>query len=271
MEGKHLSFSLDFIVIGCRKTGSTWLYENCRTHPSICVSDLVKESNFFSTKFELGINWYQALFEPKPGQICGEIDPSLITHALSAEQLHSVFRNIKIIVMLRDPADLFFSSYRVAKKDGDIKCSPEEAWDSVPTFKHEAMIFERLKPYLKRFDKSQFLFIHYHDLLNDPETFFAHICAFLDVDIHIDPSTLHSKVNVAADSRLPWLTIAIKRFTRILHKHSLYHIVNWGKSLGLKKLLFRAPVENTLRPALRSRIMNDLEDDIQHLANLISL
>lgn len=55
---------LDFLVIGSRKCGTTWLYEVFRRHPEICVSAKVKQSNYWCAFFERGQDWYEAFFEP---------------------------------------------------------------------------------------------------------------------------------------------------------------------------------------------------------------
>ncbi|MCZ6553057.1 MAG: hypothetical protein O7A67_04570, partial [SAR324 cluster bacterium] len=50
-----------FIVIGARKSGTTFLYRNMLSHPNILPA-YKKEVHFFDLKFDRGIHWYRAHF-----------------------------------------------------------------------------------------------------------------------------------------------------------------------------------------------------------------
>ncbi|CAA9224589.1 MAG: hypothetical protein AVDCRST_MAG93-603 [uncultured Chloroflexia bacterium] len=50
----------DFIGIGAQKAGTTWLYQNLRTHPQIWIP--WKELHYFDRKIKLTSGWYSRLF-----------------------------------------------------------------------------------------------------------------------------------------------------------------------------------------------------------------
>jgi len=50
---------IGFLVVGMRKSGTTWLYENLKLSPSIGVPLSTKETNYFSTLFnQNNKDWY---------------------------------------------------------------------------------------------------------------------------------------------------------------------------------------------------------------------
>ena len=64
------------IVVGSRKCGTTWLYENFRHDPELTVSKTVKESGFFARPDDRDFEYYEGLFPNKPGKKV-EVDASL--------------------------------------------------------------------------------------------------------------------------------------------------------------------------------------------------
>ena len=65
---------VDFLIVGAQKCGTTALADQLARHDGVCFASR-KEPHFFS---RAGDAWrerlpeYHALFDPRPGQICGE-------------------------------------------------------------------------------------------------------------------------------------------------------------------------------------------------------
>ncbi|MEL7038619.1 MAG: tetratricopeptide repeat protein [Cyanobacteria bacterium J06592_8] len=102
----------NFIVIGTQKGGTTSLYYYLAKHPQIMPS-LIKEIDFWSTKYQRGLDWYLAHFPPRINQniLSGEATPSYLDHRDAAERLFQVFPKTKLIVVLRNPIDRAISHY----------------------------------------------------------------------------------------------------------------------------------------------------------------
>ena len=107
--------TIDFIGVGARKAGTTWIYKQLKKHPQIFTPSS-KELSYFSSKIyreEFPIDWYFDQFKKKNlNQICGEISVTyfeLNTHQI--EKIKEINSNIKIILNIRDPIERLFSEY----------------------------------------------------------------------------------------------------------------------------------------------------------------
>lgn len=107
--------TIDFIGVGARKAGTTWIYKQLKKHPQIFIPSS-KELSYFSSKIyreEFPIDWYFDQFKKKNfNQICGEISVTyfeLNTHQI--EKIKEINSNIKIILNIRDPIERLFSEY----------------------------------------------------------------------------------------------------------------------------------------------------------------
>ena len=96
-----LDFSLDFLIIGAQRSGTTSLYNYLIKHPKI-LSATKKEIHFFDRYFKKGFNWYESHFLPKKkGYLRGEATPYYLYHPLSSERIFKVFPDVKLIIILR--------------------------------------------------------------------------------------------------------------------------------------------------------------------------
>ena len=116
------TFRLDFVSIGCARSGTTWLRECLQEHPQICVSDLKELCYFcsdpqwapFSNNFR-SENWLNKRFSHyKPGQIKGELTPFYISDPTSPVLIKKAFPDIKILVSYRNPVDRLYSMYYIS-------------------------------------------------------------------------------------------------------------------------------------------------------------
>ncbi len=105
--------SPNFIIIGSQRCGTTSLYTYLAQHPQI-LTPIKKEMDFFSWHFHRGIDWYLAHFPPLPqGEqfLTGEASPSYFDFREAPQRLYSVFPEVKLIVLLRNPVDRAISQF----------------------------------------------------------------------------------------------------------------------------------------------------------------
>jgi hypothetical protein len=132
--------SLDFMIIGAPKAGTTSLFEYLKTHPEVHLPSW-KETNFFlDPRYQRGVEWYLdwVLGEAKAGEVCGEASvrymagtPWLVSdeEAERAEipaeyadapervvptRIRGALPDVKIIALLRDPIKRCVSEYGMA-------------------------------------------------------------------------------------------------------------------------------------------------------------
>jgi hypothetical protein len=204
-----------FVVIGTARGGTTSLFNYLSLHPQIELP-VKKEIAFFCTHFHKGVSWYQSHFPMKRDatMITGEASPYYLSHPKAAERLKSVLPDSKIIVLLRNPIERSFSSYKNIKKLGletsgtfelaieleNDRTSGEEKKivenDSYYSSKHQhfsylgrSIYHLELEKWFKHFPPEQFLIINSESFYADPVKTYHSVIRFLGLSEH-DPGPL---------------------------------------------------------------------------------
>lgn len=108
----------DFICIGAQKSGTSSLHQDLLKNPEIFLPEK-KEVHFFSLNYNKGEKWYAEHFESaQKNQATGEITPFYLFHKKSAKRIHTYNKDIKIIILLRNPIERTLSHYYHARKRG---------------------------------------------------------------------------------------------------------------------------------------------------------
>ena len=115
----------NFIIIGAAKAGTTALYEYLGEHPDVFVSP-VKETNFFSSGHPIGTqDEYEAQFAGVRGErAIGEASVQYIASKNAAAQMRDQLPDVKLIAMLRNPADRAFSHYLMQSRGDAYRQDP---------------------------------------------------------------------------------------------------------------------------------------------------
>ncbi len=115
--------SVNFMIAGTQKGGTTALHAFLVRHPDICMARN-KEVHFFDQDefFEGGepsYDQYTKAFPDYTGQkLVGEATPSYMFAPHVAERLHRYNPALKLIFVLRDPVERAFSHYSMVVKAG---------------------------------------------------------------------------------------------------------------------------------------------------------
>ena len=119
--------TLDFIVIGAQRSGTTSLWRYLAAHPQIYVPPS-KEAPFFShdEPFARGLPWYLAEFfaDAQPRQLWGTVSPHYmigspgVDAAEVARRIHATVPGVKLIALLRDPIERAQSHHRMVVHRG---------------------------------------------------------------------------------------------------------------------------------------------------------
>jgi hypothetical protein len=91
----------DFLGIGPERTGTTWLHEALT---AVACLPRVKETHFFSTRYERGIEWYAGYFRHcRDSAVIGEICP-YFGYFEATRRVRERIPRCKIICTFRDPS-----------------------------------------------------------------------------------------------------------------------------------------------------------------------
>lgn len=124
----------DFFIAGAPKCGTTSLYEWLRSHPELHMP--VKEPGFFSQDLRPihynDVQTYQDLFRNCPAEksLIGEATPRYMYSARGLKEIYKYNPKAKIIILLRNPADLVVSFHGQMLREGiEVLTDFKEAWD----------------------------------------------------------------------------------------------------------------------------------------------
>lgn len=304
----------NFVGIGPQKSGSTALFHYMAQHPEIYLSPL-KNTKYFASdwskypdlhehsrtkdeylagkkaRFHLVSKeeHFYTYFEGAEGYpAIGEITPSYIALEGTAQRIYDFNPEMKIIAVLRNPADRVFSQYNFYRQKGRqedvgiLKAIEQENEDfNAPLEYNSSFRSENNRPkayvrqgfyarllqvYFDVFPKEQIKVFLYEDLKKHPQQLAKETFEFLGVDTSFEPD-MGQKHNVTKIAKN-------KGFDRLL-KRSASGI---SKVMGQKVAnAMTAPLVNMnskpiapMTDAERLALYNIYKDDIEALESLIN-
>uniref|UniRef100_A0A8D0GRX2 Sulfotransferase n=1 Tax=Sphenodon punctatus TaxID=8508 RepID=A0A8D0GRX2_SPHPU len=175
------------LIIGVKKGGTRALLEAIRAHPDVRAVGV--EPHFFDRNYEKGLEWYRNVM-PKTleGQITMEKTPSYFVTNEAPKRIHSMAKDTKLIVVVRNPVTRAISDYTQT-----LSKKPEIPTFEVLAFKNRTLglidaswsairigIYAlHLENWLQYFPLSQILFVSGERLIIDPAGEMAKVQDFL--------------------------------------------------------------------------------------------
>jgi hypothetical protein len=280
---------IDFIGIGAEKSGTTWLADMLKQHPQIFFP-VNKELHYFNRKFvedpsvdnlnyDKPLSWYLDFFKgAKASQIKGEITPTYLWDANAPERIKQVFSTVKLIAILRDPAERAFSQYTYYQQKGIIseKLSFSEAIEKFPYLIERSAYGQQLRKYFDLFPHEQIKVLFFEDIRKDNKAFLLSVEQFLGIKPFI-PASLDDKSNITGDAKYPLLNKLLFRSRLFLRKNNFRLIIELMRITGIAKALekFRNDskrpdsVKRSLDASDRQMVTKLLRQDIELLEKLL--
>lgn len=215
----------NFLIIGAAKSGTTSLYRYLSQHPQVFMSSF-KEPQFFAYEGQsldgflgewipknykkVGINYrdpysldtYQQLFKDVRREIAvGEASTHYLYRPESIVNIKRHVPNVKIVVILRHPAERAFSQFLMLRASGReplddfhsaLLAEPHrlaERW--VPAFHYTQMGYyqRQLKHYYDAFGHENIFTCLHEDLISEADDLLRRLFKFLGVDDCFEPDT----------------------------------------------------------------------------------
>jgi Sulfotransferase domain len=169
-----------FFVVGPPRTGSSWLHEILSSHTRLPSPS--KETRFFDTHFNRGLDWYIAHYAPADGvRRMGEVAPTYFASALARERIARTVPRAKVVCIFRNPVDRIVSLYRVKRAYGWIPWTFEEALERDPELTESSRYASTLKLWQRSFGVDNVLAGIYDDLRWKPQAFVDSLANFIGV------------------------------------------------------------------------------------------
>lgn len=231
-------------IIGCQKTGSSWLFECFREHPDIFIPKL-DAIHYFTINHIFGEQYLTKFYDAVGSEkiIC-DPTPSYIRSPDAASRIYQYNPNSKLIFTLRNPIERSFSHYWHHKRKGQINFNFTDTleyrsvgnYDLYEIWIKSSLYFQQIKPFLDIFPRDQIKINVFDDLLTDPRKYIKSIYAFLEVDPLFVPSVIETKVNAALKSKTE--TSHRSLFEKLAYyglRRSILQLFNRGNKTKLEK------------------------------------
>lgn len=207
--------SLDFLIIGAAKSGTTSLYEWMKLHPKIYMPS-GKELPFFSEDklYKKGLDKYLKTYFSGADQdaLWGKATPQYMSGSMEtmppvvAERIKYTAPQVKIIVILRNPAERAYSDYKMAVRRGYETRSFNEAIDELlqpsslkadrrqktttNTYVVAGEYGRILNNYFKLFPRGNIKVFFADELREDPGAVVSSVFKFLNIDHSFVPPNI---------------------------------------------------------------------------------
>jgi hypothetical protein len=183
----------DFLVIGGKKCGTTFLYHLLGRHPHVELA-ASKELHYFDALHEQeDTEWYRRCFPTpkwKDGHrtITGEATPYMANRRVP-ERVARVVPQVRLIALLRNPVDRAYSDYQQVVSKGREPRSFEEAiglegansLDYGSEYLSRSVYVDQLLRWSEFFSKEQMLVLKSEDFFEDPVEILNQVLDFLDL------------------------------------------------------------------------------------------
>ena len=193
-----------FLVLGTQKGGTTSLQKLLEQHPGVYLPPC-KEVQYFSLHADRPSSWYANHFkDARWRQKRGDITPFYLFHPDAPKRIHALLPRIKLIALLRDPAERALSQVFHARRlgfepldvSGALEAEPQRlAGGTAFSFQKHSYIarsryLEQLDRYEALFPSKQILILKSEDLFNHTETVWKRIQQFLHLRLRPLPIAL---------------------------------------------------------------------------------
>jgi hypothetical protein len=199
------TFRVNYMIVGTQKGGTTALDTFLSQHPDIYTTPL-KETHFFSSESmfaegEPDYALYHSFFDTYSGQkMIGEATPKYMVHPHVPERLWRYNPALKIIMLLRHPADRAYSHYimsvelemetlsfseAIRQEDARIEAAAGDLSAGSPlwmqSYVSRGRYLGQIKNLLRFFPREQLLILRSEDLSRDHAGTLARVYEFLGV------------------------------------------------------------------------------------------
>ena len=298
----------NFLIVGAAKSGTTAVWHYLKQHPEIYMSP-TKHTRFFSFDVEqpnfrgpaptmrgpagrnqsvpyaiTDVDAYHALFDGATNETAiGEASHSYLYQPQAARRIRNYAPDMKLIAVLRNPAERAFSHYRQMVRDGREPVADfaqalaeEEARirnDWWPDFHYvrTGLYYDQLKRYFDLFERDQLKIYLYEDLNSDPSGLSRDIFRFLGVNESFTPQAA-ARYNASGRPKSKILHLVLQNLRRsmpiaerFLPEAQYRRLLRVGSTLHNQNL-----TKARLSPEVRRRTIDEyFREDILKLQPLI--
>lgn len=284
----------NFLIVGAAKAGTSSLYHYLNEHPQIYMSP-VKEPRFFAPELytdylkdpyrsgakehrttPMNIEEYLALFEGVSHEVAiGEASTEYLYVPKAPARIKEKLPDVKLIAVLRDPAERAYSAFCYQVRDGCEQLTFEQALAAEEArrlekkrwpgwhYKRVGFYYEQMKRYFDLFDREQLKIYLHQDLEADSAAVVRDACCYLGVDDTFMPDLTRRNVS-AIPKNMAFQNLLIKdNLLKTIVRPFIPKVLR--KSIRNQNLTPKPVLSSEIRQSLTS----DYREDILKLQDLI--
>jgi hypothetical protein len=139
----------------------------------------VKETQFFTTYYSKGIDWYAHHFRHATGdRMVAEICPYFAATKAPA-RIHRHLPGCKFFVTFRNPVDHAYSTYKMLLRGAFVRGTFDEVLNMRPHIDDANRYAKHLTAWFDQFGHERFLIMRYEELRDDPQRYLDRVCDFI--------------------------------------------------------------------------------------------
>ncbi len=229
-----MNADVDLLVVGMRKSGTSWLYENCIKEKKVGINEEVKETSFFCKRNILrqDIEKYNRSF--RDGSLKAEFDASICYSDNYTKNIMDYSREeISLRLIVRNPVEYLASRYIHSIRKGEIKS--KNIYEAIEENKwlYEELNYPLIIERFLSIDREKKMILPFDLLESNPNKFKNYI--FSDFEKFKEFS--EEKINQARVSKIPLMSQFLAKSAKAARKNGLHNIVNIAKSTGINRFL----------------------------------
>lgn len=231
---------IDFIGVGPRRTGTTWLDTVLRGHSHISLPRF-KETFYFDRNFAEGEEWYRAWFGDGPDRRVGEFGASYFSNPVALDRIHRGCPNLdRLFVTVREPVERAVSHHRHLLAAGRVPENIAEALSLEPEIVRQSQYSVYLRRWRARFGGERIRLVFLENVKDYPDRVIEDVLASLNLEPEEQLGAPRTNMGSYA---LPRPVESLKR--RVLHglkKRQRFRLIRAGRSVEALGRRLAAPL-----------------------------
>ncbi len=263
----------EIIGAGPGRSGTTWLHRMLEGHVDLPYG--VKETQFFNTFYDKGIDWYAHHFRYATGERkVVEICPYFF-HPTAFERIKTHIPDCRIVTTIRDPVDHAFSAYKLVLHYEWAHGSFDEVLKSRPDLGGGLGYALYLKKWFDSFGRENVLVAMYDELRTQPQSYLDRVTDFMGVE----RIALSERPEIGSDvhsfARAPKNRKLARNARKIMYRlkgMQAYGVINLLERAGVWDFCFgRGEPFGSVTPEQEQRLRDRYLPDVEALEDLLGL
>jgi energy-coupling factor transporter ATP-binding protein EcfA2 len=237
-----------------------------------------KEIEFFNKYYDKGWNWYRTLYPDSAAntdhRAFGEFSGSYLYMPEVPQRIVNHSPNVKMLVILRNPANRAYSQFRGKYYTGVTKCSTFTQFISDHPFNvRQGCYAHYLAHWFSIVNRENVKIFIFEEVIKDHESFKSELSKFLDIDPNgFDDSLFAKKTNPSNAPKLRSLYRLGFKVSRILKNWQLHRLSTFIARIGSRFFSMIGHSQNTCPPMREDDyafLMDYYKKDIRALTSML--